>query len=125
MAFWRRPRLGIIETIILHWVVYFLAVILDARLFPRDISYVHWTAVAFFAIVLGILNILLKPLLKLLTLPLNFLTLGIFTVVINAFLFWLASVLSAGIAVTLLGAFIGAITVSILYIILTAVLRRL
>lgn len=41
------------------------------------------------ALVLGIVNAIIKPLIVLLTLPVNILTLGVFTLVINAFMFWI------------------------------------
>ena len=51
------------------------------------------------AIVLGLLNMLLKPILVLLTLPINILSLGLFTFVINALLVLLASSLVNGFSV--------------------------
>jgi len=51
------------------------------------------------AIVLGLFNMLLKPILVLLTLPINILSLGLFTFVINAFLVLLASSLIDGFSV--------------------------
>ena len=49
-----------------------------------------------FALILGVLNAFLRPVLLLLTLPLNLLTLGLFTLVVNAIVFWLATVLQGG-----------------------------
>ncbi|HPU51220.1 MAG TPA: phage holin family protein [Burkholderiaceae bacterium] len=43
------------------------------------------------ALVLGLLNTLIRPVLLLLTLPINLLTLGLFTFVINGLLFWLTA----------------------------------
>lgn len=43
------------------------------------------------ALVLGLVNAFIRPILVILTLPINMLTLGLFTLVINAFLFWLVS----------------------------------
>ena len=43
------------------------------------------------ALVLGLLNTLIRPILLVLTLPINVLTLGLFTLVINGFMFWLAA----------------------------------
>lgn len=43
------------------------------------------------AVAWGIIGLTLKPVLKLLTLPINILTLGLFSFVLNAFLFWLLS----------------------------------
>jgi putative membrane protein len=49
----------------------------------------QWEILLVLGIVLGILNYFLKPLLKALTLPLEIITLGLFTVVINMALIWL------------------------------------
>jgi putative membrane protein len=46
---------------------------------------------AIVALVLGVLNITIKPILLILTLPLNLLTLGLFTFIINALLLWVVS----------------------------------
>jgi putative membrane protein len=73
-----------------------------------------------FAIVLGLLNALLKPILLLLTLPLNILTLGLFTLVINAIVFWLATMFPLGVSVTgFVSAFIAALVVSVVSFILS------
>ena len=56
----------------------------------------------------------LKPILILLTLPVTILTLGLFTIVINGFLFWLLSTFVKGFTVESFGAaLIGAITLSL------------
>lgn len=54
-----------------------------------------WVAIVV-AIVLGILNLFFKPLLVLLTLPINILTLGLFSLVINAAIVLIASILVSG-----------------------------
>lgn len=51
------------------------------------------------ALVLGLLNALVRPVLFLLTLPINILTLGLFTFVINACILWLAAALVPGFAI--------------------------
>ena len=68
-----------------------------------------------FAVILGVLNAFLRPILLLLTLPLNLLTLGLFTLVVNALVFWLASVIQGGgVQVADFGAaFLGALLVSV------------
>ncbi len=48
------------------------------------------------ALVIGLINALIRPLILLLTLPVNILTLGLFTLVINALMFWLASSIAKG-----------------------------
>jgi putative membrane protein len=48
------------------------------------------------AVVLGLVNAVIGPVLRLLTKPISCLTLGLFSLVLNAFLFWLASALVPG-----------------------------
>ncbi len=66
------------------------------------------------AAVLGLVNVLVRPLLVLLTLPVTFLTLGFFLLVINALCILLASAITPGFVVAGFGyAFIGAIVLSV------------
>lgn len=66
------------------------------------------------AVVLAVLNLIVKPLIIVLTLPINILTLGLFTLVINAGLFWLAAYFVDGFTIDgFLDAFIGALLVSV------------
>lgn len=61
------------------------------------------------ALILGIVNAVVRPILLLLSLPVTVFTLGLFTLVINALMFWLAAGLSAGFEVRGFGAaFLGA-----------------
>ena len=74
------------------------------------------------ALVLGIVNAVLKPILILLSLPLEILTLGLFTLVINAALFYLVAKLGVGLTVDNFGAaFIGALVLSIVSFILSSI----
>jgi putative membrane protein len=89
------------------------AVLLAQVIFPNLIQVDSPAAAVVFALVLGILNAFLRPVLLLLTLPLNLLTLGLFTLVINAIVFWLATQLQGGVHVADFGAaFLGALVVS-------------
>ncbi len=66
------------------------------------------------AIILGLLNLFVRPIIMLFALPLNFLTLGLFSLVINGFLFWLAGNLLPGFQVHhFVAAFLGALIVAI------------
>jgi putative membrane protein len=66
------------------------------------------------AVLLAIVNVTLKPILVLLTLPINILTLGLFTFVINALLFWFIATFVDGFDVDgFLPAFIGALILSV------------
>ena len=63
------------------------------------------------AFVIGLINAVIRPVLLILSLPINILTLGLFTFVINALMFWLASALVpgfqvAGFGAALMGAFV-------------------
>ncbi len=51
------------------------------------------------SVVLGVLNFVLKPIIKLILKPLIVLTLGIFTIIINAFILWLATRSVAGLTI--------------------------
>ncbi len=79
---------------IIHWLVSTLAILVAAYLIPG----VHVTIIGalVLAVVLGILNLFFKPLISLLTLPINILTLGIFSLVVNALLILLASLIVPG-----------------------------
>lgn len=75
-----------------------LALIITAYLVPGFIVESPQTAIVA-AIVLGLLNTFIKPLLLLLTLPLNLLTLGLFTFVINAVVLIIATYIVPGLGV--------------------------
>jgi putative membrane protein len=73
------------------------------------------------ALVLGIINAIVRPVLVILTLPLTLITLGLFLFVLNAFCIWLTSRLVPGFQVQTFGsALLGAFVVSIVSWILTA-----
>ena len=71
--------------LIVRWLILTIA-ILCAAYFIQGISVSSFAAAFFAAAVLGILNALFRPVLILLTLPINILTLGLFTFIINAVL---------------------------------------
>ena len=67
------------------------------------------------ALVLGLVNTIVRPVLILLTLPATILTLGLFILVINALLFWLVAYVLEGFQVASFGtAFIGALAYSVI-----------
>jgi putative membrane protein len=79
-----------ILTLIIHWIVAALVLLLVGWLIPGiEISGFGVALVA--ALVIGIINLLIRPIVMLLTLPINILTLGLFALVINALLFALAA----------------------------------
>ncbi len=81
------------------------------------------------ALVFGVMNALVRPILKLLTCPLLILTLGLFTFVINALVLWLTSALAGrlGLGFHVSGfwpAFWGALVVSIVSVLLSVFVRE-
>lgn len=76
------------------------------------------------ALVLGVVNTLVKPVLIILTLPITFFTLGLFILIINGLAFWLASWFVPGFTVySFWGAFWGAIITSIVSWILNGIFQ--
>lgn len=93
----------------LRWVVSALSVILTAYIVPGVRIANVWTAFIA-ALIIGLINALVRPLILLLTLPVNILTLGLFTLVINGLMFWLASSIVKGFDVAnFTAAFLGAL----------------
>ena len=79
----------------------------------------QWGALIAAALVIAVLNAILKPILIILTLPINVLTLGLFTLIINAFLMYLTSVLVKGFYIRdFWSAFLAALVFSIVSIVL-------
>ena len=73
-----------------------------------------FTAVLLAGVSLGIVNALVKPVIATLSLPLTFLSFGLFTLVINGLCFWLASLLVPGFLVqNILGFVLGPIVLSL------------
>jgi putative membrane protein len=95
--------------LLLLWILNAVALLAVTYLLP-SIQVSGFGTALLAALVLGFINTLVRPLLALLTLPITVLTLGIFYLVLNGLLFWLASAFIPGFQVQGFGsAFIGAI----------------
>ncbi len=106
--------MGIIVRIILNM----FALLVVVNIVPGT-SITQWGTLIAVALVIAILNSIIKPVILILTLPINILTLGLFTLLINAFLMYLASVLVKGFYVqNFASAFWGALVFSIVSIFL-------
>ena len=86
-------------SIIIKWLITVLAIMISSYLIPGVAVAGFWAAL-WLALFLGIINVLVKPILILVTLPINILTLGLFTFVINAILILLAASVIKGFAVS-------------------------
>jgi putative membrane protein len=110
--------------ILLVWLVNALALIAVAYLMP-SITVASFTSALIAALILGLVNAIIKPLLILLTLPVTIVTLGLFIFVINGLLFWLVGSFVPGFVVQGFWAgFIGAILFSIVSWILSALVLK-
>lgn len=82
---------------LVHWLITALAIGIAAYLIPG--IEVTLVGALVLAVVLGIINIFIKPVIGLLTLPINILTLGIFSLIVNALLIMLAGMIVPGFVV--------------------------
>ena len=104
-----------------RWIISTVAVLVAAKIVP-GINYDRWDDLVVAALVLGILNSVLRPLILLLSLPLLVLTLGLFTLVINAGMLYLVHLLLPGFHVVgFWNAFFGALIISIVSLFLNTV----
>jgi putative membrane protein len=104
--------------LLLNWLLSALALLVVAKVVPG--FYVRGLGTALLAaLVVGLVNATLGLFLKVVTLPLTVLTLGIFWFVINALMLWLASALVPGFEVRgFLAAFLGAIVLALVNMVL-------
>lgn len=114
-----------VSPLLTRWFITVLALVAAAWLVPGiTVHGTAWVAYAVMAVVLGLVNAVIRPLLKLLTCPLIVLTLGLFTLVINAVVLLLAARISTavGVGFTVTGfwpAFWGALIVSVVTTVLS------
>jgi putative membrane protein len=88
----------------------------------------NWLSFVWLALIFGLLNAFLKPLLNVLTCLFNILTLGLFTLVINTFLFWLTGIIGTNFNIGFLvdgfwPAFLGGLIVSVVSIVLSMIFK--
>src|SRR5882724_1086222 len=84
---------------LLRWLSNVLALFLTAYFLPKGIWFVSWQAYLAGALVLGLLNAFVRPVLLFLTLPLNILTLGLFTILLNAAIFFSVGYIIEGVVI--------------------------
>jgi putative membrane protein len=113
-----------LRTLALRWAVVFVAVFVAGYIVPDHLSYGSLNEVALFAVVLALLNTFIRPVALLVTCPVNLITLGLFTLVVNALIFWFAGSLVPAVHVDFLGAFIGAVIVSVVTLIMNRIVKK-
>jgi len=116
--------------ILIRWVITAVALFAAAWLVPGIVVEGDgWTVYAVMAVILALVNAVVRPILKLLTCPLIILTLGIFVLVINGLTLWLASEIAQGwfgVGYSVEGfwaAFLGGLIVSVVSVILSALVK--
>jgi len=113
-----------LRNIVIRWFVNALAIAVASHLLP-GIFYFQLVDLLLAAAILGLLNAIIKPILIILTLPINIISLGLFTLVINAFLLALTgSFLSGFVVEGFWPALIGAFIISIVSMILNSILKE-
>jgi putative membrane protein len=80
---------------LIHSLVLAVAIWLTAQIVP-GVTVTSWTALAIAALVLGVVNAIVRPILLILTFPITVLTLGLFYLVVNGIAFGLAAALVPG-----------------------------
>jgi putative membrane protein len=111
--------------IIVRWMLLAAALLLVAHLYP-GVTVASFGAALVAALVLGLLNTLVRPLLVLLTLPVTMITLGLFLFVINALMFWSAAGVLSGFNVSGFGAaLIGSVIYSLCGMVIDVAMERL
>ncbi|HLP86371.1 MAG TPA: phage holin family protein [Candidatus Paceibacterota bacterium] len=107
--------------IILHWVLVSISVFLTSKIISGITIDPLYTALVVGAC-LSLFSMFIKPIINVLTLPINIVTLGLFSLVINGAVFWFLGTLIKGFGVsTFTAAFVGALVVAILNWILNKV----
>ena len=117
-------------TLILRWAINAVALYAAIAIVPGlQTSNPNWQAYIWLALIFGLINALVRPILKLLTCPLILLTLGLFTLIINAGMLYLTSrvgqIFGIGLSIESFGAaFLGALVISLISLVLTMFVRE-
>jgi putative membrane protein len=112
------------KAFLLKWFITAVSIFIVANIF--GIIYIeNLRALVLAALILGILNAILRPVLIILTLPINIFTLGLFTLVINGFLLYVVSGLVSGFEIaSFWRAFLAAFLISIINALINFLIHR-
>ena len=99
--------------LLIRWAVNTVAIVVAAYLLPQ-VTLTGWKAALVAGLLLGFLNTFVRPVFRLLALPLSILTLGLFILVVNGFVLWILDWLMTGLEIkSFLWAIVAALIVSI------------
>ena len=111
--------------LLVRWLLLAAALLLVAYLYP-GVSVTSFASAMIAALVLGLLNTIVRPLLVLLTLPVTLITLGLFLFVINALMFWAAASVLDGFNVSgFVAALVGSLIYSLCGMVIDVAIERL
>lgn len=116
---------------LLRWVINAVALFAAIKILSPSIDFRGGAiGIIWLALIFGLFNAILRPILKLFSFPLIILTLGLFSLVINTFLFWLTSLVGKSFGLELIinppvfwNAFLGALIISVVSVILSVILK--
>lgn len=111
--------------LIVKWLLSAAALLLVAYIY-QGVAVSSFGAAMLAALVIGLLNAVVRPVLVLLTLPVTVLTLGLFLFVINALMFWAAAGVLDGFQVRgFLAALLGSLIYTVIGVVIESALERL
>lgn len=111
--------------LLLKWILSAIALLAVAHLYS-GVSVSSFTSAMLAAFVIGLLNVFVRPILVVLTLPVTLVTVGLFLFVINAFMFWAAAYVLDGFNVTgFVAALLGSLIYSVMGVVIDSALERL
>ena len=107
---------------IIQIIITSLVLLLMAKI-VKGVEIESWGSALFAAVILGLVNAFVKPLMVLLTIPLTVITMGLFLLVINALMLQLVAALSPGVSISGFGkAVLGSVVLTILNLLALAIL---
>ncbi len=117
--------LAAMTKLIVKWLLLAAALVLVAHVYP-GVEVKSFGAALIAAFVIGLFNVVLRPVLVVLTLPVTLVTLGLFLFIINALMFWAAAEVLSGFQVHgFLAALLGSLIYSVLGVVIDSALERL
>lgn len=99
---------------LIRWVIYAFLIVLVSWIVP-GIEVDNFISAMFVCVIMALINTFIKPILQLITLPVNILTLGLFSFIINALMLMLAGLVAPGFEVEgFMSALFGSLLLSLL-----------
>ncbi len=105
--------------LLIRWILYAAGLIFTAWIIPGIEINTFWTAM-FACVIIALINTFIKPVLNLITLPINIITIGLFSLILNALLFMLAGWITPGVEIDgFLSALLGSVVFSVCSLIIS------